>query len=498
MNDLIGQKHGWKPRTMRLPVLASIGLVSILLAVILEFLAQKSQRNGGIAFGKTTKDISAGYQFLYNFFPTMIVVIYGMAWSWIDLDVKRLEPWLALSELNGALAERSLFIQYPLEFIPYAPFKSLRKGQMRVFYSSLIILLVSMVIVPLQSAAISTETVNVVRKSLATTTKDFIPIGSQSPNLDQSVLYTLYTSTWLNQSLPPFTTETYSLVPFDIQLDDIDNATPMGNLTSTTTKIWTNLTCTPAEHDILYPRPNSMSWYSNGYGCNVTNMTLETSSPGTYRFWWIAYQDSPYASYSLKPYGNDCPVSVGEHLFLLSWSHRSRITPQDFVANYMFCESSYYTQEVEATVSYPGFAPLSYAPIGELQRLDDKIFNISAFEYLVGSGVLMDDQPRDFLLSHYIEQYPQVLGLYEDVMSPIDTMVGFALGRNKDLSIDAYEDTGILAEAFTGAQRSLFAISVSHLLSQNTSQKSREAEYKFATGAITFHFQYGNNFPQQA
>jgi hypothetical protein len=50
-----------------------------------------------------------------------------MAWSWIDLDTKRLEPWFNLSNADGALASDSLLLQYPFEFLAFVPITAARR-----------------------------------------------------------------------------------------------------------------------------------------------------------------------------------------------------------------------------------------------------------------------------------------------------------------------------------------------------------------------------------
>lgn len=47
--------------------------------------------------------------------------------SWVDLDVKRLEPWFQLSNEGGATAEQSLLLQYPFDFLPFIPFTAFRR-----------------------------------------------------------------------------------------------------------------------------------------------------------------------------------------------------------------------------------------------------------------------------------------------------------------------------------------------------------------------------------
>jgi hypothetical protein len=62
--------------------------------------------------------------FLYRFSPTIITVLYGIGWSWVDLDIKRLEPWFQLAQDGGSSARASLLLQYPVNFLLFVPFKA--------------------------------------------------------------------------------------------------------------------------------------------------------------------------------------------------------------------------------------------------------------------------------------------------------------------------------------------------------------------------------------
>lgn len=115
---------------MKLPVLGSVFVVTLVLIAGLELLSQISMNNGnggGLVFAKTVDDIPMGYTFVYLYLPTVVAVIYSMTWSWIDLDTKRLEPWFQLSKPEGATAEHSILLQYPFDFLPLVPIKAARR-----------------------------------------------------------------------------------------------------------------------------------------------------------------------------------------------------------------------------------------------------------------------------------------------------------------------------------------------------------------------------------
>lgn len=114
----------WKPRTLNSATLASIAIFTGGLAILLGILQWQNTRAGALLFASMSGEFSFSDNFLYRYLPTITIVLYGLAWSWIDLDVKRLEPWFQLAQEGGTSAERSLLLQYPVDFMPLVPFKA--------------------------------------------------------------------------------------------------------------------------------------------------------------------------------------------------------------------------------------------------------------------------------------------------------------------------------------------------------------------------------------
>lgn len=132
----VGSIKYWKPITLRAPVLGSFILVSLGLIVLLEILSHISTQNndangGGIAFAASVEEVSVIATFGYLYLPTAMAVCYNMLWSWVDLDVKRLEPWFQLSRSSGATAEDSLLLHYPFDFLAFVPFRAARQKYVR-------------------------------------------------------------------------------------------------------------------------------------------------------------------------------------------------------------------------------------------------------------------------------------------------------------------------------------------------------------------------------
>jgi len=117
--------EGWKPVTLQAPLLLSIAVFTVCAIFILEDLSQTGLKNGGIIFA--TGDLSSAATFSYLYLPTIVSVLYGMSWSWVDLDAKRLEPYFQMSKVGGALAHDSLDLCYPFDFVGWAPIKAIRR-----------------------------------------------------------------------------------------------------------------------------------------------------------------------------------------------------------------------------------------------------------------------------------------------------------------------------------------------------------------------------------
>lgn len=116
----------WKPISTKAVVLIPFIVVSLALAAVIELLAQKSMAEGGLSLTPNAGDISTGV-ILSRYGPTVISVVYSMTWTWIDLDIRRIQPWLDLFRCDGGTAESSLLLDYPFEFLATIPFKAWRK-----------------------------------------------------------------------------------------------------------------------------------------------------------------------------------------------------------------------------------------------------------------------------------------------------------------------------------------------------------------------------------
>lgn len=106
-------------------------LISMILVVFLQLLLLQSQKNGGIIFATNANSLPLKTTFPYLYLPTIIAVVYGFLWNWIDLDVRRIEPFLQLAKKEGATGQESLLLHYPVDFLASVPIKALKQRYVR-------------------------------------------------------------------------------------------------------------------------------------------------------------------------------------------------------------------------------------------------------------------------------------------------------------------------------------------------------------------------------
>ena len=95
--------------------------------MIIEALNYISTRIGGLTFADSDGEFSTAQIFAYRYLPQMIIVLYGVGWAAVDLDVKRLEPYFQLSKPGGASASDSILLHYPFDFLALVPIDAAKK-----------------------------------------------------------------------------------------------------------------------------------------------------------------------------------------------------------------------------------------------------------------------------------------------------------------------------------------------------------------------------------
>jgi len=118
----------WKPFTLRTPTMIACLLIPATLIALIEYINKISIKKKALFFAEQAEGIPVDVVFCYWYLPQLIVVMLGLGWVVVDLDMKQLEPYFQLSKPEGATASNSIFLHYPFECIVFVLIKAARKG----------------------------------------------------------------------------------------------------------------------------------------------------------------------------------------------------------------------------------------------------------------------------------------------------------------------------------------------------------------------------------
>ncbi|KAJ0381345.1 hypothetical protein COL26b_000016 [Colletotrichum chrysophilum] len=215
-----------------------------------------------------------------------------------------------------------------------------------------------------------------------------------------------------------------------------------------------------------------------------------TSSMDPYKMLYLGYYSSPWSDYWL---GMTCSKESAGGQFLATWGHSLNFPDYKINLTSLFCETNYYKQAVNATVSSVDYVPLedSVVPLGPRERIEETEFNITAFERLISSGLSVSDVTpalqekvvRDYPFEHLLEQHQQVADL--GVMWPMTPMTGFAIGSHKNVtSLEFFRDEAVLGEAFNSTHKMLFNLALRRVLDNVTVAGLSEGNVDFILHGI--------------
>lgn len=116
----------WKPITQSIYLNLFLVVFSAGCIVVLQIFLDRSNRNTGVLFAPNIQDLSPSKRFSYIYLPTLVSLALGSLWTWIDLDVKRLQPFVQISRKSGASGKDSILLHYPFDFVALLPFSSIK------------------------------------------------------------------------------------------------------------------------------------------------------------------------------------------------------------------------------------------------------------------------------------------------------------------------------------------------------------------------------------
>ncbi|KAI0201332.1 hypothetical protein F4808DRAFT_450287 [Astrocystis sublimbata] len=363
------------------------------------------------------------------------------------------------------------FYTHPFEFLAFVPVRAARRGHWPVFYSGTIVMIVFWLITPLQSSILGVGPIHLVRQHLISTPKSLIPIRDQASLLDIGILNDAFAITWLGLDFPSSMTADYALLPFEAR-DTVPSFATDVYFRSWTWQLSTDLNCWPGNVNGL----GDVFRVNNGRGCEVdivffghTDVPKDTQ----YAMLYVGYYRNHYLDYYLE--GPSCRNNSSHQFLAISAARNGTadsLAPPFPSRNYtditaIFCEPQYSKCNVSVMLSKETLKPLtsSILPKGNNMTLLDSEFNITAFEYLLGTGCPPVDQVRDYPKQITLEQYDQLLD--KGIEWPITVATGFAIGSRNYSGTDLH-DPATLAAAYSAAHRILFSATVAQLLSNGT------------------------------
>lgn len=136
--EMFYPQPNWKPLSMRWPYLAVLVALSAGLAGMQEVLFRRFQgRDKPLVQFREADEVPAGLYFVVKFGPTIAAVCFGVLWQFTDFSVRRFEAYYQMSRPGGALASRSINVDYVTSFSFFRPVHALRARHHAVALSSL-------------------------------------------------------------------------------------------------------------------------------------------------------------------------------------------------------------------------------------------------------------------------------------------------------------------------------------------------------------------------
>ncbi|RKU40229.1 hypothetical protein DL546_002383 [Coniochaeta pulveracea] len=457
---------------MRPPVLVFFILVSLTLVAVIEYLAQESHKQGGLFLAPNANEPSTGI-IATRYVPTVVAVVYSLAWTWIDLDIRRIQPWLEMSRRDGGTAEATLLLDYPFEFLAFLPFSAAKRKHWLVFLGGTVMMLIFWAVTPLQGAIFGTQAVTVTQQVAAAVTARLMPLDRQLDSFDASIPNTAYSITWLKQPFPEFTTANYAYIPFRPSSSS-HQIMPNETWTAETTALSTHLDCWPA---VVTKTDTPFEYtFDNGRGCTAdltptTKRVSANSSNIVYTILYIGYHMDPTSDWFLE---NPNCSQAASHQFLAIWKSSAS---EDMTS--LFCETSYTKQKAQVSVSALEKRPEedTLLLIGDAEPLLETEFNSTAFEYLIGTGVPPKQYRRDYANDKIVRQ--DVAMINRGVNWPATNMVGFGIGPST-YSLEELKNATNLQSIFASAHRRIFSAAVPKVLQGNdTRDLTRSAAVQY-------------------
>ncbi|CAK1366108.1 unnamed protein product [Cercospora beticola] len=468
----------WTPPTFKIWYLATLIVLTWILIAVIAWLLVVSNREQGIIFAANINELPISKSFTYLYLPTIVSVFYGFLWTWLDLDIKRLEPYYQMSKDGGASGDDTVNLAYPLQFLLTIPFSALKRSQWHVFVGSLVIVSVLWGLTPIQSGIFAVRTIRMHESVPGVYSTAYIPL-SQQGNTSSIYAQSVYNIAWLNETLPAFMTREYVLSPFGpIRSSEHEGVNTTFN--GITTAYSVDLSC---EQATFWNNSGSFYYNSTG-GCSFPAPTFrplggnDESRP--FDTLYAGYQNRDgFAQYYLSSYCNE----EFFNLFFVRWSKVTQAyiqTPMNTGTlepsqaendTSLFCQASYFQQQVNATISLPSNSVLGAQPVGAKLPLPADLFNISTFEWAMNSGQEQVATRGEWPTTSFPDQKSQLLDMPLN-LDWVPKMTPFAIATSR-MSAEEYLTPENLRGSYESAYRLLFSRQLVDVLKEEMNQTTQ-------------------------
>lgn len=229
----------------------------------------------------------------------------------------------------------------------------------------------------------------------------FLPVDQQRIGMTANFTYSAFGIAWLNETLPPFMTPQYALAPFKLEKNGTDTSFASENVTANTRLYSVDINCEPAT--IFTPENRSEvkgfpsitdSYFMSTTGCRVPRPYGPTGNDTIggvgveevkkYSSLYAGYNDeNGYANYYMSQY---CPRNASRTFFAAFTENKANESDPAKTPTVLFCNSTYYSQEVRATVGLPDNNVINMTALGAATALSNDLFNVTDLEWQMTSS----------------------------------------------------------------------------------------------------------------
>ena len=183
---------------------------------VTEHLRRLSHRDIGIYHAQDTDSIPKSVFYAYNNGPALVVVLYGTMWTFVDLDVRRLEPYFQLSRPRNIPA-KILFLDYTFKNMFKVPVRAVQNAHWTVAAVAFFHLLVTLTLPPLMSGLIFVKPTNITEMANFDSWQTLVSLSDQQNFLPQAAEVIDHAGSVAidGAALPSYVDSMYAVAPFE-------------------------------------------------------------------------------------------------------------------------------------------------------------------------------------------------------------------------------------------------------------------------------------------